>query len=221
MAPADDPKLIVYVAVQQPEIDHYSMGSIPVSMLFNPVMKNSLQYLNIQPSQQAKSLYSKLANLNDQNVAETVNKLKEQGLEVVVLGTGSKVTGQLPAANTNVLEGEKIILQTEGDLIAPNMTGWSLRDVNEGSQIIRRKTKFNGSGYVVKQNITEGTILRKEEFLIVDLKTPKEKLIFEAEKTKADENSELSDEDVEKLHKSNDRRANSSSNRSNQIRTSI
>ena len=199
MAPADDPKLIVYVAVQQPEIEHYSMGSIPVSMVFNPVMKNSLQYLNIQPSQQPKASTSKLANLNDQNVAETVKQLKEQGLEVVVLGTGSKITGQLPAANTNVLEGEKVILQTEGDLIAPNMKGWSLRDVMKVAKLSGVKLNSTGSGYVVKQNITEGTILRKDEFLIVDLKTPKEKLIFEAEKTKADENSELSDEGVEKL----------------------
>ncbi len=52
MAPKDDPKLIVYVAVQQPEIDDYTKGAIPVSEIFKPVMKNSLQYLNIQPSTQ-------------------------------------------------------------------------------------------------------------------------------------------------------------------------
>ena len=58
MAPKDDPELIMYVAVQQPEFKDYADGSIPVSKIFNSVMKNSLQYLQIKPS--------------DQNIIETV-----------------------------------------------------------------------------------------------------------------------------------------------------
>ena len=199
MAPKDDPKLIVYVAVQQPEIDHYSMGSIPVSMVFNPVMKNSLQYLNIQPSQQEKASTTKLPVLDGQGVSDTVKQLEDSGLEVVVLGNGSKVTGQLPAADTNVLEGEKVIIHTDGDLIAPDMTGWSLRDVMKVAKIAGVKLNSTGSGYVDKQNIKAGSVLRKGEFLIVDLKTPEEKLKLEAENKAAEENSELPDEEGEKL----------------------
>lgn len=199
MAPKDNPKLIVYVAVQQPEIDHYSMGSIPVSMVFNPVMKNSLQYLNIQPSQQEKASTTKLPDLDGQGVSNTVKQLEESGLEVVVLGKGAKVTGQFPATDTDVLEGEKVIIQTDGDLIAPDMTGWSLRDVMKVAKIAGVKLNSTGSGYVDKQNIKEGTLLRKGEFLIVDLKTPEEKLKLESQNKEADENSELPDEEGEKL----------------------
>ncbi|MEH7011919.1 penicillin-binding transpeptidase domain-containing protein [Neobacillus niacini] len=199
MAPKDDPKLIVYVAVQQPKIDHYSMGSIPVSMVFNPVMKNSLHYLNIQPSQQEKASTTKLADLNGQGVTETVKQLQESGLDVVVVGKGSKVTGQLPAADTNVLEGEKIIIQTDGKLIAPDMTGWSLRDVMKVAKISGMKLNSTGSGYVVKQNIKEGASLQKDDFLIVDLKTTEEKLEMEAKE--AEENTEVPDEDLDNLPK--------------------
>ena len=66
MAPKDDPKLLVYVAVQQPDIDGYAKGSIPVSMIFNPVMKNSLQYLNIQPSKSNKAQSNKLSDFTGQ-----------------------------------------------------------------------------------------------------------------------------------------------------------
>ena len=52
------------------------------------------------------------------------------------------------------------------------MTGWSLRDVMKVAKISWLKTKFNRQWYVVNQNIKQGTILRKGEFLIVDLKTP-------------------------------------------------
>lgn len=197
MAPKDDPKLIVYVAVQQPEIDHYSMGSIPVSLVFNPVMKNSLQYLNIQPSQQEKASTTKLADLKGQGVTESIKQLEKSGLDVVILGKGSKVTGQLPAADTNVLEGEKIIIKTSGDLAAPDMTGWSLRDVMKVAKLSGVKLNSTGSGYVVKQNITEGAVLRKGDFLIVDLKTPEDVLKLEEENKEANENSELSEEEVE------------------------
>jgi penicillin-binding protein 2B len=200
MAPVDNPKLIVYVAVQQPEIEHYSLGSIPVSMVFNPVMKNSLQYLNIQPSQQEKASTTNLGEFEGQAVTETIKKLEEQELEAVVLGKGTKVTGQLPAAGTKVLEGEKVILQTEGDLNAPDFTGWSLRDVMKVAKISGVKLNSTGSGYVVKQNLKEGALLRKGDFLIIDLKTPEEILQLEEEENKeADENSELPDEVAEDI----------------------
>lgn len=199
MAPKDDPKLIVYVAVQQPEVDHYSKGSIPVSMVFNPVMKNSLQYLNIQPSQQEKASATKLADLVDQSVTETVKQLEESGLEVVVLGNGTKVKGQFPAAGTNVIEGEKIIIQSDGDLNAPNMTGWSLRDVMKVAKISGMKLNSTGSGYVIKQNIKEGALLNKGDFLIVNLKSPEEILKEEEkeEKEVPEGTNELTDEKVE------------------------
>lgn len=197
MAPADNPKLVVYVAVQQPEIEHYSLGSIPVSMVFNPVMKNSLHYLNIQPSQQEKASTSKLDDFEGEAVTETIKKLEEQELKAVVLGKGTKVTGQLPAAGTNILEGEKIILQTDGELNAPDFTGWSLRDVMKVAKLTGVKLNSTGSGYVVKQNFKEGALLRKGDFLIVDLKTPEETLKLEEENKEVDENSELSEEVAE------------------------
>jgi penicillin-binding protein 2B len=199
MAPKDDPKLIVYVAIQQPEIDHYSMGSIPVSMVFNPVMKNSLQYLNIQPSQQEKASTTKLGDLDGQSVTETIKQLEKSALEVVVLGKGSKVTGQIPAPDTNVLEGEKVIIKTGGDLEAPDMTGWSLRDVMKVAKLSGVKLNSTGSGYVVKQNIAEGAVLHDGDFLIVDLKTPEEVLMLEEENKEADENSEGSEGELENV----------------------
>ncbi len=46
MAPADDPELIVYVGVEEPSLPPTETGSIPVSKVFKPVMRDSLKYLN-------------------------------------------------------------------------------------------------------------------------------------------------------------------------------
>jgi penicillin-binding protein 2B len=174
MAPKDDPKLIVYVAVQQPDLDGTGLGALPVSAIFNPVMKNSLQYLNIQPSKSQKAQLNKLSDFIEKSVEATEKELKAKDIETVVIGKGTKVVRQLPESGTTVLEGEKVIIQTNGDKLAPDMTGWSLRDVMKVANIAGLKLNSKGQGYVTQQNIKPKTIMRNGDFLIVDLKTPEE-----------------------------------------------
>ncbi|MBT2697729.1 penicillin-binding protein [Bacillus sp. ISL-40] len=174
MAPKDDPKLIVYVAVQQPDLDGTGIGALPVSAIFNPVMKNSLQYLNIQPSKSQKAQLNKLSDFIGKSVEATEKELEAKDIETVVIGKGTKVVRQLPESGTTVLEGEKVIIQTNGDKLAPDMTGWSLRDVMKVANIAGLKLNSKGQGYVTQQNIKPKTIMRNGDFLIVDLKTPEE-----------------------------------------------
>ncbi|WP_174733834.1 penicillin-binding protein [Mesobacillus harenae] len=174
MAPTDDPELIVYVAVQQPQIDHYSEGSVPVSMIFNTVMKSSLQYLNIKPTQLEKADAGKVPDYRESTVDDAVKDIQSKGFTPIVLGNGSKVIKQLPAADSTVLEGEKILIMTEGKTIVPDLTGWSLRDVMKVAQIANLKLNKAGSGYVVKQNVQSGGVLKEGEYLIVQLETPLE-----------------------------------------------
>ncbi|MED4202682.1 penicillin-binding protein [Neobacillus mesonae] len=177
MAPKENPKLIVYVAVQQPELtgEKAGQGAYPVSEIFNPVMQNSLHYLNIQPSKVEKTALNKLADFQEKSVDETVRSLKAKGLEAVVLGKGLNVTDQIPKEGTTVLEGEKVIIQTDGDLTAPDMTNWSLRDVMKVANMAGLKLSTKGKGYVIGQSIKPGTTLTEGDFLIVNLKTPEEK----------------------------------------------
>lgn len=50
MAPEDDPKVMVYVAVERPQLDELEIGSEPVALIFNTIMQRSLDYLNIAPT---------------------------------------------------------------------------------------------------------------------------------------------------------------------------
>jgi len=188
MAPKDDPKLIVYVAVQQPEIDHYFKGSIPTSMIFKSVMKSSLQYLNIKPASQEKAESAPVPNVEGMNAAEASKLLDSKGFETVIIGTGNQVEEQLPKAETVALEGEKIIIKTSGAQTYPDMTGWSLRDVMKLAQIADVKLNKAGSGYVIKQNLKPGSPINQGEDLIVSLETPLEQ--FEKSLKKEDESEE-------------------------------
>lgn len=197
MAPKEDPKLIVYVAVQQPDLKGLDagQGAIPVSAIFNPVMQNSLHYLNIQPSTTEKTNVSELPDLQGMDVNEAVKSLKDKGIEAVVLGTGTAVDNQLPKAGTEILEGEKVVIRTNGELTAPDLTGWSLRDVMKVANLAGLNLNPKGKGYVVSQNIQPQALLRKDDFLIVELKTPEEQWTEEIngqqqEGTKQEDNQE-------------------------------
>ncbi|AGK52979.1 penicillin-binding protein [Bacillus sp. 1NLA3E] len=187
MAPKDDPKLVVYVAVQQPEIESYFDGSIPVSMIFNPVMKNSLQYLNIKPGSVEKAKINTLPNLTQMSIEGAKETLNQKGLQHVIIGDGSTVIEQLPAQNEEILEGEKVVLKTDGNLKMPDLTGWSRRDVMKIAKVAGLKLTVSGTGYVITQNIEQGTVLTKGSYLIVDCKVPTEvKEKSEKDKSKKD-----------------------------------
>lgn len=188
MAPKEDPKLIVYVAVQQPEIDHYFKGSIPTSMIFKSVMKSSLQYLNIKPSALEKTDSSPVPDVTGLDGAEAKKLLESKGFETVIIGDGSLVEEQLPKADTMALEGEKVFIKASGKKTYPDMTNWSLRDVLKLAQIADVKLNKAGSGYVTKQNLKPGSPINEGENLIVELETPLQQ--FEKSMKKEEENEE-------------------------------
>ncbi len=51
-----------------------------------------------------------------------------------------------------------MILKTDGELTAPDLTGWSLRDVMKVAEVANMKLNSVGNGYVVKQNVKAGIL---------------------------------------------------------------
>jgi penicillin-binding protein 2B len=174
MAPKNDPELIVYVAVQQPGTGNYGDGSSATSSIFTSVMKNSLQYRQIEPTKNKSTTKVTNPSIEELSVTEATEKLAEIGLEAVVIGNGSKVESQIPAKDETLLIGEKVMIKTEGELIAPDMNGWSLRDVMKVAKVANMKLNSVGNGFVVKQNFKPGSKMIDGEYLIVDLDRPGE-----------------------------------------------
>ncbi|MCZ0755533.1 penicillin-binding protein [Anoxybacillus sp. J5B_2022] len=178
MAPKEDPQLLMYVAVQQPKLSPTETGAAPVSMIFNTVMKNSLQYLNIRPSfeKTEKSLDKKgieLPSYAGQTVDAAVKDVKAKGLLPVVIGNGAEVEAQLPFAGDEVIVRERVILKTSGTVNMPDLRGWSLRDALKVAELLGLQPSVKGSGYVVTQSIRPRSSVRKGDYLILELVEPK------------------------------------------------
>ena len=181
MAPADDPELIMYVAMQEPTLPAGKTAADGLSSVFKPVMKNSLNYLNIKPSDTtSKEAYS-IEDFEDADAAETKKKLEKLGYEVTVLGDGKAVSTQSPAAGTKLLQGEKVVLYTGGKTVMPDLTGWSMRDVIKVSDLIGLELGTSGKGYVAKQQIKAGTPVKKGDYCLVEFRTPDSEPVQEEE----------------------------------------
>lgn len=176
MAPKDDPKLIVYVAVQQPKLEGKS-ATVPVSMIFNTVMKNSLQYMQIEPTEEVGST-KKSQSANDSSLLpsfigmksiEAKNQLNALGFTPIILGEGQNVTAQYPEAETPMIVNEKVMIQLSENVKMPDMSGWSKRDVMKIGKLLGLTVKSEGSGFVAKQSIKKDSVLKKGDVLSVTL----------------------------------------------------
>ncbi|OOE12028.1 penicillin-binding protein [Fictibacillus arsenicus] len=182
MAPKDDPKLLVYVAVERPKVEFPEMGSTPTANIFTSVMKSSLQYLNIQPEAKEKQNKSKMKKtygkeLDDytgKSAKEAKSELEKLGMQVSVIGSGDEVIKQEPYEGAYVIKGERVILRTSGDAKMPDLTNWSYMDILRLSKLIGLKETITGSGFAVKQNVKAGSPVKAGDFLVVQLEAPKE-----------------------------------------------
>lgn len=175
MAPADDPELIVYVAIKQPDLDAatHESGSVPVSQVFNPVMENSLKYLNITPSSYTEATPIEVGSYVGTIGTTAKTELEALGVTPIVLGNPEgEVVSQSHMPGDLVLPGEKIVIYTGGDITMPNMTGWSMGDVMKVTGTCGLELSVSGSGYVVSQTPAPGTVVKPGETVTVTLKPP-------------------------------------------------
>ena len=153
-APVEEPEIIVYVLVKKPDLDDktYESGSIPVSKIFKPVMKNSLQYLNIKPDESVEPVKTNvLPDVVSKNVDAAISVIENSNLEPIVIGDGKTVLATVPERNSQMMDGEKVMLVTDGHLKMPDIL--VIADVMKLVNAANIQFTFEGEGYVASQNI--------------------------------------------------------------------
>lgn len=173
MAPADDPELIVYIGIQQPDLPEDEISSIPVSKVFNPVMLNSLKYRNIQPAEAPMKESIAVEDYTGQSAVTVKEDLESMGLKVEMIGNGETIQDQSTKHN-ELIAGERLIIVTDGELTIPDFTGWSYRDVVRAAAAADLELNATGTGFAVSQNLTAETVISADQPLTVKFETPEE-----------------------------------------------
>ena len=176
MAPHDDPELIMYVAVKQPDLeteDGFEQGSAPVSFIFKNVMESSLRYLNIEPDKEAKNETKeiKMTHLKEKNAKKVKKDLENQGVNVSVIGSGEKVTASNVHEGEEILPNDRVILITD-KVKMPNVIGWSSRDIMQLANLLDLEITIEGNGFVESQSIAADKPIKKGDSLTVELSSP-------------------------------------------------
>ena len=173
MAPADNPQLIMYVSVKRPKLKG-DLGSIPVSKVFNPVMLNSLKYLNVNPEDVKHVDNTKIQDYTGKSAEAIQVELANDGLKPVIVGSGGKIIDQYPKGPQKLVKGNFVFLKTEGDITLPDFTNWSLRNVLAFKTMANLEIEVVGEGFVASQSVSAGTVISDSSPIVVKLKTPAE-----------------------------------------------
>lgn len=194
-APADDPELVMYVAIDRPtKGGHDQLGTI-----YRYVMQNGLTYLGAEnvPTTDIADMYQKVevGQYVNESVEDSVNKINELGLQVVEIGTGSQVFAQSPQAGYEVLAGSKVFIQSGEVYSLPDFTGWTKDELVQFATLTSLDITYHGEGFVTDQSISPGAEMKSKAALSVTLsKTPPE--IVDEQETINLENSEEPSEEV-------------------------
>lgn len=164
MAPAKNPKYIMYVTLRQPQ-NLKKPATKQIASVFNPTMKMLLSQQKV--AEKAKKKVITMPNVVGQSSDDANKKLSDKGMQVIVVGSGKKVKQQSAVPDEQVLTDQHVILDTGGEYKMPDISGWSSADVQQLAKVLKLKVKENGNGYVTQQSISPDTTIKRGTTLTV------------------------------------------------------
>mgnify|MGYP000418675778 CR=1 FL=1 len=196
-APADNPKIVLCVIIDNPDIGSDSNRSSEVSApVFKDIMGKSLRYLNVPKTNTSQGVTQLLddtgvlmPDLKNESASEAKNLLDRVGISYDVIGNGQKVVQQQPMAGTRIgLEQRGYILtQPIEGLAFPDVTGRSMRDVIEMCSVFEADCTLLGEGYVISQKSTGKAPTHAIEIIFEPFKL--EAIVEEETETEAQSNN--------------------------------
>ena len=139
-APADDPQIALLVLLDNPSSESgiYVSGGQMAAPVVGKMMSDILPYLGVEPEYSDSELQTidrAVPNVTGMSLAEAQRTLADSGLDCRVIGSGSAVTSQLPAANSVIASGSEVLLYADasptGGGSVPDLTGMTYSQARE------------------------------------------------------------------------------------------
>ncbi len=151
VAPIEKPEIAVLVMLDEPKGDKYYGGTI-AAPANSHIMKDVLPYLGYEPSYtdaELKALALTVPDTVGSAVSDAKAKVTAAKLEYKVIGSGEKVTRQLPEAGSKVISGGIVILYTENGgsekVSVPNLVGLTATEANTVASRAGLNIEFSGN----------------------------------------------------------------------------
>lgn len=166
MYPKDDPKVIIYVAMQR------SKDSNVLPNTVKEIVKDTSKYLGIfkQVPEENKEVSSyKLDNYKNKQITDVKNNFDSIGANYVVFGNGTKVIDQYPSSGVKYNTKEKVFIFTNDNVVTmPNLIDYSVKEAAIVLDKLGIKYENNATGYIKEQNILPGTVITDNDKAILN-----------------------------------------------------
>ncbi len=168
--PADDPKYLIYYAFESEYTINLHYYTSPVqNIIRNVAMYNTIninnsntEYINIEEYE--------MYDFTNNTVDYAIKKLDGKTTNIEIIGNKNTIIEQWPLPEHSLVTNQRVFLLTDKEnMVMPDMTGWSRKDVSEFWAITGVPTLISGEGVVVTQSIPENTTIDENSLLQVEL----------------------------------------------------
>lgn len=173
-APANDPKVLCLVLLDEANGSSYYGGAIAAPVVRN-IMEDTLRYLNIEPqytAEEAATLEVFVPEVKGLSVKGAQDKLKESSLKYRVIGSGETVVDQMPKLGANMPSDSVVFLYTEENkeqkAVVPKVTTFNVatatnelaaKNLNISVGGVGRTGKNAGQVFASKQDPAPGAVV--------------------------------------------------------------
>lgn len=181
LAPVDNPKITVFIAVDEPSTGVYYGGQVAMPLM-KELFAEIFRYMD-SPLAQARYSIGKdiiIPEIRGKTVEEAEAILKANNLNFDLVGKGENVTSVEPSPGTTVKDGEKIkiyadrISKLEKNIVMPDLRGSSLEFTKSILDNLGITYEYVGDGDVAMQSIPSGTVISKGTKVSLTLKAKSE-----------------------------------------------
>lgn len=169
-APADDPQVVIFLAIKDPKGEYGYYGANTAAPSVRNVAQDILYYLDVRPQVDASTAPQVdpvvVPALVDLTSDQALTRLQDTGLNIRLDGQGQKILDQTPKAGVKVAPGSTVIVylgQQAAELgqpvQVPHVVGLSLRDASVKLSALGLQIQAVGSGVASSQSPVTGTTI--------------------------------------------------------------
>ncbi|MCY6354033.1 stage V sporulation protein D [Clostridium sp. ZS2-4] len=174
MAPAEDPKITIFISIDEPDPSNYYAGQIAAPVA-KQVFTDIFNYIALKEGESDNVVLKSVVvpEVRGMKKSEAVKVLKEAKLNFEIDDKGEYITDITPKPGCTVDEGRKIVLYSgtssnyNKEVVVPNVKGYSKEKAIELLNGLGIEAKVIGNGVVLDQSISAGQKVNKGTTTIV------------------------------------------------------
>ena len=178
-APAEEPQVLIYIAVDAPQVG-IQWGSLVAAPMFKQMMERILAYLDIPPAGNMENEPPKMVNVPNLvglTVDEASALLNTAGLLIRFIGSGGEILNQTPKAGAKVPLHTQILAhlsgqEAQGEVRVPDLTGKTMREAGEVLGWLGLRMNSSGSGVATGQEPEAQSLVPTDTIINVEFAAP-------------------------------------------------